>query len=390
MGLYFHIPFCDAVCHYCDFAKTANFSSSHTEVFFRSLRFQWTQWRQVLESHNGQPLRWSSLFFGGGTPSLFTEEYRPLMTEVTRQLLPQAEVTIEANPEMVTPDKCQHWLDLGFNRISLGVQTFSKQGLPLLTRTHSAANAQRAIGIALDHFGKVNIDLIFGWPNQTIAQWRDDLEMAAATGVGHVSTYELTYEGNTVFHKRAKRGVYQPLDERAYMEFHEQTEAALTGAGFRHEEVSNWSKPRQTCEHNWSYWQAKPYLGIGPGAHSHLYSRNKTIGERFAYDRQLARFTGKFDPAETLTIGDWQAPVVLDRDRDGRSWLAESLAVGLRTVRGVDWNRCLAVCGPKVQTLVEDLPTELTLEQGVLRLAEPEWLRVDSWVRWLLDRAQIP
>ena len=172
LGLYLHIPFCSSVCHYCDFAKTANFQEQHVEKYLQTLEWQLRAWRDALPAGT----KFTSVFFGGGTPGLLGREYESLMRAVRDMLVAGAEVSLESNPGNVTEKKIAIWRDLGFNRISVGVQTFDPLGLRVLTRDHSCEDSKRALELAAKHFPKSNGDLIYGWPGQDIKIWQNDLE----------------------------------------------------------------------------------------------------------------------------------------------------------------------------------------------------------------------
>jgi oxygen-independent coproporphyrinogen-3 oxidase len=203
LGLYVHIPFCSAICHYCDFAKTANYSDDHVAQYFSHLEHQLRGWKSLLPPTQ----KFSSVFFGGGTPGLFTHQYDRLMTLIRDMSLAGAEISIEANPDNVTTEAISIWRSLGFNRLSIGVQSFDPRGLKDLTRTHSSRAARAAVELAAQYFPKSNADLIYGWAGQDANSWRTDLSELISTGVNHISLYALTYEGQTPFARAERRGI---------------------------------------------------------------------------------------------------------------------------------------------------------------------------------------
>ena len=194
IGLYLHTPFCSALCHYCDFAKTANRSGDVEKRWFLWLKNELTAWLELWAAP--QNVRFSSVFLGGGTPGLYgAAEWGEIFALLRPWVAPGAEITIEANPSNVTRVRISEWLSLGINRLSIGVQTFDPEGLAALTRDHDPDEARRAIESALaSPLRNVNVDLIFGWKGQTPASWRADVAELINFRVPHVSLYALTVE----------------------------------------------------------------------------------------------------------------------------------------------------------------------------------------------------
>jgi oxygen-independent coproporphyrinogen-3 oxidase len=210
-----------------------------------------------------------SIFIGGGTPSLMSGKTADALLAALRMripLLPEAEITLEANPGTLEAGKFAAFRDAGINRLSLGIQSFDDGKLAALGRIHSGDEARRAIEQAQAHFERVNLDLMYALPSQTLREARQDIATAIATGVSHISAYHLTLEPNTPFH-HAPPPV--PDDDLA-ADMQEMVEAELAVAGFLHYETSAFAKPGQQCRHNLNYWQFGDYLGIGAGAHSKL------------------------------------------------------------------------------------------------------------------------
>lgn len=362
-SLYIHIPFCKWVCHYCDFAKSANFDDQVKQSYLDWLLTELTSWLAKYSP------RLESVFFGGGTPSIFAREYEPIMSLLARYLQPNAEISLEANPDDINPESLAVWSNLGFNRISLGIQTFDKKGIEFLTRKHSPEEAQKAIEGALYRFGNVNIDLIYGWPTQSSDSWQNDLAIAAQLGIPHLSLYCLTFEPRTVIGRRFLRGkVIPPHDEELFLRY-EEARAFLASRNYLHEEVSNWCMEGFSCVHNWAYWQDAYYLGVGTGAHGYLPDEVNPIGKRYYY------------PSTSLGLRKGTSPIFEERTVD--QWRLEYLGSALRTSQGVS----LDLLNDKAHlTLTPTGIVErglssgaLFISSGVLRLDPSEWFREAAW-----------
>jgi len=388
-GLYVHIPFCSALCHYFDFAKTANYDSVRTEQYFSLLKKHLSEWKAVLK---GRP-KFTSVFFGGGTPGLFTSEYSELMALILDMALPEAEITLEANLDNVTLDTVKLWRSLGFNRLSIGVQTFDHHGLKDLTRHHTREKSLDAILLAAKYFPKSNGDLIYGWKDQTLESWENDLNLIVDSGVGHISLYALTYEGQTPFARAEKRGVRKSMSDEGLAERYEVACQLLKGKGFIHDEISNWAKEGSSCDHNWLYWRGQHYLGIGAGAHGFL-DDGSAIGLRYSYPsdfRTLLRGQGvpSADGSEDSLANLIEAQGgSVDKSGDLDSWKLEYVGCGLRCKDGVNLNK-LAAFGFKFQP---NAKIKLAIEEGLLcdergqiTLQVNEWFRETAWSYEICD-----
>jgi len=264
LALYVHIPWCVRKCPYCDFNSHERAGALPEKAYVEKLLLD-------LESH--LPSVWgrrlTSVFIGGGTPSLFSPESIDALLSGVRARLPlepDAEITLEANPGTVEAARFRGFRQAGVNRISIGVQSFDDAMLKALGRIHGAPEARRAIEAALAAFDNVNIDLMYGLPGQSEAMARADITEASRAGVPHVSAYQLTIEPNTVFWSKPP-----PLpghDESADMQL--AVEAILGDMGFEHYETSAFAKPGKRCRHNLNYWEFGDYLGIGAGAHGKI------------------------------------------------------------------------------------------------------------------------
>src|SRR5690349_10725127 len=261
LALYVHIPWCVRKCPYCDFNSHERAGELPEREYVGKL---------ILDLEAMLPSVWgrrlSSIFIGGGTPSLFSPAAIDELLAAVRARLPiepGAEVTLEANPGTVEAGRFRGFRQAGVNRISLGVQSFDDAMLASLGRIHGGDEARRAIEVALESFDNVNIDLMYGLPAQSLEQALADLRQAIGCGVPHLSAYQLTIEPNTVFYSKPPR--LPEHDSAAEMQL--AIEAALAEAGYEHYETSAFARPGRRCRHNVNYWEFGDYLGIGAGAH---------------------------------------------------------------------------------------------------------------------------
>ena len=230
----------------------------------------------------------STVFFGGGTPSYLPTESITLLSERLREatnIVPGAEITLEANPDDVNTEKVDAWLEAGFNRISIGVQSFDDQILYALSRRHDSDQARLAVATARSAgFENISIDLMFGLPNQSLTVWENSLKRAIELETDHLSLYGLQIELGTPLHRDIKRGSVPTPDDDLAADMYEMAMDYLSDAGYEQYEISNWAKPGCRSRHNLAYWLNQPYLGIGPGAHSSM------MGRRFANMKSPRRY----------------------------------------------------------------------------------------------------
>lgn len=316
--LYVHIPFCPKVCPYCSFYKETT-DRNKTQAFLDALLRE-LDLRQEMAGR----LRPRTIFFGGGTPSaLSTPQLECLLTGLRARLdLSQLrEWTLEMNPATVSLEKARALRDLGVNRISMGVQSWEPGLLLTLGRVHSAEQARRSYEILREAgFENVNLDLIFGIPGQTPAQWERSLAATVALGPDHISAYNLTYEEDTDFFARFTRGEFVQ-DAEADADLFEFTADFLGAAGYPPYEISNFARPGRECAHNLAYWRGADYLGLGPSAFS-------TMGERrWGNVRDTAAYNERIGRGETAEDFTEEVPPAMRR--------AEAIAFGLRTRDGV-------------------------------------------------------
>jgi oxygen-independent coproporphyrinogen-3 oxidase len=264
-GLYFHIPFCRKACVYCDFHFSTSMGTKE-----RVLAAMRTEFRSRINELGGDKL--GSIYFGGGTPSLLSPQELGSLLDDARSLAvveADAEITIEANPDDVSEAVLATWRAIGITRVSLGVQSFREERLQWMGRAHNAAQSLRAIDqVANAGLASWTIDLIYGLPGMTLAEWNEQLGIALDHGMPHLSAYCLTVEARTALHKQIASGRIVPANDAEQAEQFEQGIARLAQAGLVQYEISNFGREGHFAKHNTSYWQGVPYLGIGPSAHS--------------------------------------------------------------------------------------------------------------------------
>ncbi len=271
LSLYVHVPWCIRKCPYCDFNSHKAPAQIPEQAYLEALRADLEQ---------NLPLIWGrqvvSVFIGGGTPSLLSAAAVDQMMTLLRSylnLLPDAEITLEANPGAVEAQRFQAYAASGINRLSLGVQSFHDDALKALGRVHSAEQARQAIEIAQSCFERINLDLMYALPGQTLEQAEADIRTALSFGTEHLSLYHLTLEPNTVFAK------YPPAlpDDDLSAAMQDQLIALSQAAGLQQYEISAYAKPGAHSRHNVNYWEFGDYLGIGPGAHGKLSFHDRIV-----------------------------------------------------------------------------------------------------------------
>ncbi|GAB3726130.1 radical SAM family heme chaperone HemW [Spirosoma lituiforme] len=300
MHLYLHIPFCKQACHYCDFhfstslrQKSALVDALCTEI---ALQKDYLPGRTL-----------ETIYFGGGTPSLLTEsELRQIIAVIQTHftVLSTAEITLEANPDDLSREKLT-MLRTYVNRLSIGIQTFDEATLRWMNRAHTATEAETCVRLAREAgFENMSVDLIYGIPDRETARWQLDLQKVLALNVPHLSAYALTIEPDTAFGRWEKKGKMLPADENLAAEQFEELTKALREASYDHYEISNFAKPDQYARHNSAYWQRRPYLGIGPSAHSYNgHSRQYNLANNSRYMAAIGQ--GELPATvETLTMAD--------------------------------------------------------------------------------------
>lgn len=266
-GIYIHIPFCRQACHYCNF----HFSTSlrYKNEFLAALLKEMELFSAAEGSNNTESIE--TIYFGGGTPSLlFPDEIQKIIDQVNKQFTvdPDAEITLEANPDDITREKLEGWKQAGVNRLSLGIQSFFEEDLQWMNRAHNAKQAIDNLQLALTYFPNITIDLIYGTPDLSNEKWKQNVEKVIALNIPHLSCYALTVEPKTPLDKMIRLHQSPGVDTDKQSEQFLLLMQWLETAGYEHYEISNFAKPGHRSRHNSSYWKGKKYIGFGASAHS--------------------------------------------------------------------------------------------------------------------------
>jgi oxygen-independent coproporphyrinogen-3 oxidase len=352
-----HWPFCRSKCPYCDF-------NSHVREAVDHRRWRAALLRELDHyAADTAGRRLTSIFFGGGTPSLMEPATVAAVIDRAAQVwrfAPDIEITLEANPTSVEAGKFAQFGDAGVNRVSLGVQALNDADLRFLGRQHSVREAREAIDLTRRQFARYSFDLIYARPGQTPPAWRAELAAALALAGDHMSVYQLTIEPETAFGGAYRRGELQTPDDDAAAILYELTQEMLSNAGLPPYEISNHARPGGESRHNLTYWRYGDYVGIGPGAHGRL-----TLDGRKIATRQHRA------PEAWLAAVEQQGHGTRARHSIavGQRW-TEMLMMGLRTTEGVARSRVRAECGRPLEELVD--------RRRIARLCDGGFLLLDA------------
>ena len=360
-GVYIHIPFCKRLCAYCDFYKSVRLT--YLEEVVAAMHRELSERRGYLRDQ-----RIETLYFGGGTPSLLSVEQLAGLKRRVEELFDCShlgEVTLEANPDDLTAPYLEGLRKAGFNRLSIGVQSFDDEELRWMNRRHTAQRAEEAVREArAAGFENLTLDLIFGVPGFGEEVLRRNLERVLALEPEHIAAYHLTIEPDTALGRKEARGelcaVEESISEREYALVHE----TLTRAGYDHYEISNYARPGFRARHNSAYWQGREYLGIGPAAHS--------------FDGRSRRWS--LDTVESYASGGefrFEQELLTERDR-----LNEYLMTHLRTAEGISFREMGEQFGPEAVVRIEKEAEPLLLQR--LLSSTPEGLKIPA-ERFLLS-----
>lgn len=377
-SLYVHIPFCERKCAYCDFMSVE--SRSRIPQFLEALE------REImLAAPLGEGVRFDTVFFGGGTPSLLPPEAIARILEQLGSAYAvdsSAEITLEANPGTTTACHLRGYRAAGVNRLSIGVQSFRDEELRFLGRIHGPGEARRAVGEArAAGFANVSIDLIYGLPGQTPAEWRSTLEEAIALATDHISAYNLIVEEGTPLGRKVGAGLVAPNSPDADAGLASLTGSVLADAGFEQYEISNHARPGFRSRHNLAYWTHEPYLGFGPSSHSFWRDGGAPLGRRWWNTTDLRGY------CDRLASGD--RPVAGEECLTRHEAVVERVFLGLRSV-GVDLSRMEAELGwspdPGEESILAAVlrASHATLHRGILRLTQSGYLLCDEIAARLL------
>ncbi|GGG39879.1 coproporphyrinogen III oxidase [Bizionia arctica] len=347
-GIYIHIPFCKQACFYCDFHFSTSLKKKDELIEALAKELE-------LRKDEFEGLTVNTIYFGGGTPSLLTiDELRFLIAEVYRnfKVSENPEITLEANPDDLSDNQIIELSKSPINRLSIGIQSFFEDDLKSMNRAHSSEEAKNCLSVATRYFDNITIDLIYGIPNMSLGKWHENLQIAFGYGVNHISSYALTVEPKTALDTFIKNGKYPAMnDELAQLHFnHLMSETEKQG--FIHYEISNFGKPNYFSKHNTSYWQGKPYLGIGPSAHSfHGNTRSWNVSNNTKYIKSINE-TVLPCTKEILTVQEQYNEYVM---------------TGLRTIWGVSLEKVEQDFGEDYKTYLLD-QSRKHLNQQLLRL----------------------
>lgn len=356
LSVYVHWPFCESKCPYCDF-------NSHVRRRFDAKAFLAAYLRDIdYFADLLGPAQCTTIFFGGGTPSLMPPETVAAVIEGIRNRWPsptEPEITLEANPSSVETDRFRDYRSAGVNRLSLGVQSLRDESLSFLGRLHDAETARVAMEIALSVFPRVSFDLIYARPGQTPRQWKDELREVLGYRPGHLSLYQLTIEPGTAFYSAQQRDALTLPDEETALALYDLTQEQTLKAGLPAYEVSNHARPGEECRHNLAYWTGGQYVGVGPGAHGRFKNRGNGAWIASAHRRSPEAWLKglKSNGGASVTL----SPLSPGERR------AELLLMGLRLAGGIDRDRFAAATGA---------PLEAALSKaGLARAADAHLIR---------------
>lgn len=362
LGMYIHVPFCLKKCRYCDFTSYP-YSRAAAEDYLGALIREIRLYGSFL---NAGEKEISSLFWGGGTPTCLPVADLKEILEWIRlffRLTPDCEITVEANPGTINAGGLYELRRMGVNRLSIGVQSLSDELLETLGRVHSSEQALEAVRLARrTGFDNINIDLIYGIPGQTLAVWQETLDQVMALAPEHVAAYGLQLEEGTPLARSVARGEMKACPEDLELSMYLAAISSLKKSGYHHYEISNFAKPGRACAHNLVYWLNRPYLGLGPAAHSFF------RGERFANEREPERYRLRL-MGGGLRVSDRETLTV-------ETEMSETMFLGLRLLQGVNLaaflkrfgRRAEDVYRPEIKKLTSDGLVEF--DKGFLRLSE--------------------
>ncbi|WBU30227.1 radical SAM family heme chaperone HemW [Rhodopseudomonas palustris] len=359
-GVYVHWPFCLSKCPYCDFNSHVRHAAIDEERFARAFA------REIATTAERiGPRRVSSIFLGGGTPSLMQPStVAAILDAIARhwQVEPGAEVTLEANPTSVEATRFRGYRAAGVNRVSLGVQALDDASLKALGRLHSAEEALNAVAIAKSAFDRYSFDLIYARPGQTAAMWEAELRYAIGEAAEHLSLYQLTIEPDTPFYSLHKAGKLPTPDEAEARALYDVTQSVCAELGLPAYEISNHARPGAECRHNLIYWRGHEYAGIGPGAHGRL-----DIG-----NARYATATEKRPESWLMRVEATGHGLIADEHLTSEERADEFLLMGLRLAEGIDPQRYQLLSGRPLD------PSRIALlrEEGAIAVDADGRLRV--------------
>ena len=329
LAFYIHVPYCSKRCGYCDFNTYTptelkistglnQISNSYIDLVIKEI--------ELAKFKIKEPVEVSSIFFGGGTPSLMEPvDLGRVVTKIKTDfgISSNAEITLEVNPDSVDRDKLELFFEIGINRLSIGMQSAVSKVLKILDRTHNPENVSKVVNWATDiGFKQISVDLIYGTPGESKEDWQQSIDAALALPISHISAYALIVEPGTKLAAQIKRGEVAELDDDLTAEKYLMADQAFTNAGFYWYELSNWAKDNSKSRHNLSYWLGENWLGIGPGAHSHI------DGERYWNVKHPTLYKEKIEKG--------QLPIADSEILDSNQIESERLMLSIRLTSGIE------------------------------------------------------
>ena len=363
LSLYLHIPFCVRKCLYCGFYST-RYSPRQAFAYVSALQLEAARYKG-----NFSKAVFDSVYIGGGTPTVLSREQWVSIFKIIREnfrLSEDAEFTVEANPNTVSVDSIAFLRAHGVNRLSIGVQSFSDRVLKTLGRAHTAAQAEEAFRTARNAgFQNIGIDLIYGVPGQSHDDWTSSVHRVLTLEPEHISSYCLSLDEGSQFMREAEAGRLALPDDDVAARMYEFALRALTGAGYRHYEISNFSLSGYECLHNMNYWERGEYLGLGPGAWSFISGkRYHAIADIYEYTRRLTAGLSVVEDVETV--------------KNGRA-AEETIMLGLRTDKGIDLRKYEQEFGPEASRYLEACIDALR-DSGLVRVRDGRLMLTDRGV----------
>ena len=359
-AVYVHWPFCQSKCPYCDFNSHVREGGIDEAQFLKAYLAELDHMAELTG-----PRAVTSVFFGGGTPSLMAPESVAAILERIAghwDLDDETEITLEANPTSVEAKRFAGFRAAGINRVSLGIQSLDDAELKALGRLHSAAEALAALDIAQENFSRTSLDLIYARPQQIVPAWKKELRAALALGTGHMSLYQLTIEPETAYFRLQKAGKLTIPDEERARALYEVTQEECADAGLAAYEISNHARPGEECRHNLVYWRMGDYAGVGPGAHA-----------RLAIDgRRHALATTRSPEGWRESVEEKGHGIAECNPLEASDTAREMLLMGLRLAEGVDMNRYREAGGRLNKEKLHWLTEDGLVEQGEGRLRVTE------------------
>jgi len=379
LALYVHIPFCETKCPYCDFNTYAQIEGLIPD-YVAALQHEIERWGALLSKPQT-----NTIFFGGGTPSyLPVHDLGHVMSTIREAFAVDsaAEISLEANPGDVDPERAALLRAVGFNRVSVGVQSFDDGLLKMLGRRHDAKTAMGAIRNFRDGgFDSINLDLMFGLPDQSLEQWANSLNMALELDTEHISLYGLTIEPNTPLEVIVEKGDLPEPDADLAADMYLLACEQLEAVGYLHYEISNWCKPDKFARHNLVYWRSGEYLGVGPGAHSYVGGRRfETIRSPRQYVEALRSASDLPTESDALAAMKQIGIIASGGPDSDRQQAADFLMMGLRLSEGISSAEIETKFGVDFPTQYQDEIKRLHAS-GLLDFAEDRyWIPHDQWL----------